>query len=132
MFEEGHEEEAAEGEAERIEAEEDQRTMLTAYFELNNRIGQAEASKYTYETINRDYYYCQRTKEWCQRQNKITNHIYRLGTVGATNIEAQVNIIVIFFTIYLFYIQGIENGSSACARSYGLGRCDRARWKVPY
>lgn len=90
VFELGQEEEAAEEEAARRQANQEQENMLTAYFQLNNQLGAAEAQLYTYATINRDYFYDKPAKKWRRRTNERHNHIYRLGTVGATNIEAQV------------------------------------------
>lgn len=96
VFQEGEEEEAALEEEDRMQQGEEQQTPLTAYFRLNQQLGPAEAQKYTYETINSDYWYCKPAKEWRPRQQKRANHISRLGTVGATNQEAQ----VIFFSFF--------------------------------
>ena len=91
-FEEGQEMEAVEEEQARIDAGQEQRTKLTAYFELNRSLSDEERNRYTFLTIGSDFYYNTTQKKWIRRQRQRRKQVLRLGSVSARNVEAQVDL----------------------------------------
>uniref|UniRef100_A0A183CC21 ATP-dependent DNA helicase n=1 Tax=Globodera pallida TaxID=36090 RepID=A0A183CC21_GLOPA len=85
----GREEERAEEERERIEAEQDQQTPLTAYFTLNTTIGPALAQEHTFLTICSAYWYDRQANQWKQRAQQRKNHLAMLEAASAGNPEHQ-------------------------------------------
>ena len=88
-----------------IERHEDEealvRNMLTAYFELNSRIGD-ERLQYTYATIANRYLYDRKTKTWEPREKPLRNGIIRIAHVSPGNNELHVPL---YFTTRIFIIQ---------------------------
>uniref|UniRef100_A0A183C4Y9 ATP-dependent DNA helicase n=1 Tax=Globodera pallida TaxID=36090 RepID=A0A183C4Y9_GLOPA len=85
----GREEERAEEERERIEAEQDQQTPLTAYFTLNATIGPALAQEHTFLTICNAYWYDRQANQWKTRAQQRKNHLAMLEAASAGNPEHQ-------------------------------------------
>uniref|UniRef100_A0A183CF04 OTU domain-containing protein n=1 Tax=Globodera pallida TaxID=36090 RepID=A0A183CF04_GLOPA len=85
----GQEEERAEGERERIEAEQDQQTPLTAYFTLNSTIGFDRAQQHTFLTICNVYWYDRAANQWKERAQHRKNHLSMLEAASAGNPEHQ-------------------------------------------
>uniref|UniRef100_A0A183C837 Helitron_like_N domain-containing protein n=1 Tax=Globodera pallida TaxID=36090 RepID=A0A183C837_GLOPA len=85
----GREEERAEEERERIEAEQDQHTPLTAYFTLNVTIGPELAQEHTFLTICNAYWYDRQANQWKQRAQQRKNHLAMLEAASAGNPEHQ-------------------------------------------
>lgn len=85
----GREMEAAVQEMERIEAGEDQRTPLTAYFALNLTLGD-EAGRYTFLSISHFFKYDQQHNEWIRRIQHRENHLTMLEAASPGNIQEQV------------------------------------------
>lgn len=86
----GREMEAAIQEMERIEAGEDQRTPLTAYFTLNQTLGE-EVERYTFLSISRMFRYDRPKNEWIRRQQHRKNHLTMLEATSPGNLQEQVN-----------------------------------------
>uniref|UniRef100_A0A914H8H6 ATP-dependent DNA helicase n=1 Tax=Globodera rostochiensis TaxID=31243 RepID=A0A914H8H6_GLORO len=85
----GREEERAEEERARIEAEQDQPSPLTAYFALNIAIGLELAQQHTFLTICNDYCYDRRANQWKKRAQQRKNHLAMLEAASAGNPEHQ-------------------------------------------
>uniref|UniRef100_A0A183C069 ATP-dependent DNA helicase n=1 Tax=Globodera pallida TaxID=36090 RepID=A0A183C069_GLOPA len=85
----GREEERAGEERERIEAEQDQHTPLTAYFTLNVTIGPELAQEHTFLTICNAYWYDRQATQWKQRAQQRKNHLAMLEAASAGNPEHQ-------------------------------------------
>uniref|UniRef100_A0A183BU62 ATP-dependent DNA helicase n=1 Tax=Globodera pallida TaxID=36090 RepID=A0A183BU62_GLOPA len=85
----GREEERAEEERERIEAEHDQQTPLTAYFTLNASIGPDLAQQHSFLTICNAYWYDRQANQWKQRAQHRKNHLSMLEAASAGNPEHQ-------------------------------------------
>uniref|UniRef100_A0A183BU64 ATP-dependent DNA helicase n=1 Tax=Globodera pallida TaxID=36090 RepID=A0A183BU64_GLOPA len=85
----GREEERADEERERIEAEQDQQTPLTAYFTLNTTIGPALAQEHTFLTMCNAYWYDRQANQWKQRAQQRKNHLAMLEAASAGNPEHQ-------------------------------------------
>uniref|UniRef100_A0A183CMG6 ATP-dependent DNA helicase n=1 Tax=Globodera pallida TaxID=36090 RepID=A0A183CMG6_GLOPA len=85
----GREEERALEERERIVAELDQQTPLTAYFTLNTTIGPDLAQQHTFLTICNAYWYDRQANQWKQRAQQRKNHLAMLEAASAGNPEHQ-------------------------------------------
>uniref|UniRef100_A0A183CD57 ATP-dependent DNA helicase n=1 Tax=Globodera pallida TaxID=36090 RepID=A0A183CD57_GLOPA len=85
----GREEERAEEERARIEAEQDQHTPLTAYFTLNVTIAPELAKEHTFLTICNAYWYDRQANQWRQRAQQRKNHLAMLEAASAGNPEHQ-------------------------------------------
>uniref|UniRef100_A0A183C0L0 ATP-dependent DNA helicase n=1 Tax=Globodera pallida TaxID=36090 RepID=A0A183C0L0_GLOPA len=85
----GREEERAVEERERIEAEQDQLTPLTAYFTLNVTISPELAQEHTFLTICNAYWYDRQANQWKQRAQQRKNHLAMLEAASAGNPEHQ-------------------------------------------
>uniref|UniRef100_A0A914H992 Helitron helicase-like domain-containing protein n=1 Tax=Globodera rostochiensis TaxID=31243 RepID=A0A914H992_GLORO len=85
----GREEVRAEEERERIEAEQEQQTPLTAYFTLNTTIGPDLAQQHTFLSICNAYWYDRQANQWKQRVLQRKNHLAMLEAASAGNPEHQ-------------------------------------------
>ena len=102
MFPEDAQELAEEREAELAEQGREHQTMLLGYFELNRQLGPEEAARYTYLTVGYHFYWDRARRIWIRRQRRREKHLIRLGSVGASNSEAQViNGITVKYNSYL-------------------------------